>query len=320
LSDDGEAENQEDPGYQTYLQPAAGPPARDEPPRQPAVEPPPQPPPEPASSGDDSEEAAVYKTYVQPVRVPPVVPATPPSTPPTPEPVAEASPPPISHEAPPESASPAPEEPATPVPAAGATSAWADFKNFEFRSPGQTSRRRRVLVRVAAAVVAAVALALAYPLVNPFGSSSGSALTQYLQRFQPIALRADQDRRSVQAAVNTVRSNPKRRAVAARRLVRANRDRQGLIQRLAGLGPAPGAARPLPGRLTRLLRVQVETGRVWQRWMQRHPFVYLKQDAATRSRVQGLLREQQASKGSFTRLYAQLMRTANLPLQTAASS
>ncbi|MDP9257255.1 MAG: hypothetical protein M3Q31_11950 [Actinomycetota bacterium] len=150
--------------------------------------------------------------------------------------------------------------------------------------------------------------------MDPFGSSSPSALTQYLQRFQPIALRADQDRKSVQAAVNAVRSNPKSRTAAARRLVSANRDREALLQRLAGLGPAPAAARALPGRLTRLLRIQVATGRVWQRWMQHRPFVYLKHDAATRSRVQALLRSQQSSKESFTQLYARLMRGANLPL------
>jgi hypothetical protein len=72
----------------------------------------------------------------------------------------------------------------------------------------------------------------------------------------------------------------------------------------------------LPGRLTRLLRIQIETARVWQRWMQHHPFVYLKNDRGTRTRVQALLASQQASKGSFTRLYTQLMRTAKLPLGT----
>jgi hypothetical protein len=165
-----------------------------------------------------------------------------------------------------------------------------------------------------AAVAAAAVLAIAYPLANPFGSSSPSALKTYLQRFQPIALGADQDRRSVQQAVNAVRKNPKTRTAAAQRLVRANSDRQALIRRIAGLGPAPGAARALPGRLTRLLQIQVETGRVWQRWMQRRPFRYLKHDAATRNRIRTLLRSQQASKGSFTRLYTQLMRAAGLPL------
>jgi hypothetical protein len=319
LSDDGAAENQEDAGYRTYMQPSPAPQAG-EPPPQPAAEPPPQPPPEPASEpvssdDDDPEEAAVYKTYVQPLRVPsPRVEATPPAPEPENEPIAAASPPPLPQEAPPQLASPPSRAPEAPPPVAAPRSAWADFKNFEFRKPGHTSGRRRLLKRAATAVVVAVALALAYPLVNPFGSSSASSLTQYLQRFRPIALRADQDRRSVQSAVNAVRSNPKSRTGGARRLLSANNDREVLIQRLAGLGPAPGVARALPGRLTRLLRIQVETGRVWQRWMQHRPFVYLKHDPATRNRVQGLLRSQQSSKGSFTQLYARLMRAANLPL------
>ena len=265
-------------------------------------------------SDDENHEEAVYKTYLQPLRVPPPR-VEPPPPPPEPESetVAAASPVPP----PPEAASPAPPAPQKPPPDAAARHARDDFKNFEVRTPGQTSGRRRLLRRATAAVVAAVALALAYPLVDPFGSSSGSSLTQYLQRFQPIALRADQDRKSVQAAVNAVRRNPKTRTAAARRLVSANNDRAALIRRLAALGPAPAAARALPGRLTRLLQIQVETGRVWQRWMQHRPFVYLKHDAATRHRVQALLSSQQSSKGSFTRLYARLMRGAKLPLGTA---
>ena len=268
-------------------------------------------------SDDENHEEAVYKTYLQPLRVPPsrVEPPPPPAEPES-DPVAAASPPPPP-EAPPQQASPAPPAPQKPPSDAAARRAGDDFKNFEFRAPGQTSGRRRLLRRATAAVVAAVALALAYPLVNPFGSSSGSSLTQYLQRFQPIALRADQDRKSVQAAVNAVRRNPKTRTAAARRLVSANNDRAALIRRLAALGPAPAAARALPGRLTRLLQIQVETGRVWQRWMQHRPFVYLKHDAATRHRVQALLSSQQSSKGSFTRLYARLMRGADLPLGNA---
>ena len=168
-------------------------------------------------SDDENHEEAVYKTYLQPVRVPPPR-VEPPPPPPEPEsdPVAAASPAPPPPEAPPQAASPAPPAPQKPPPDAAARHARDDFKNFEFRTPGQTSGRRRLLRRAAVAVVAAVALALAYPLVNPFGSSSGSSLTQYLQRFQPIALRADQDRKSVQAAVNAVRRNPKTRTAAAR--------------------------------------------------------------------------------------------------------
>jgi hypothetical protein len=310
LSGDGDAENQEDPGYRTYMQPSSVPPGDVDPPRQPAVDPSPQPPAEPALPHDDDlEEAAVYKTYLQPLRVPPA-PVESPPPPPEPEPVAAPSPQPPPQEA----ESPPPRAPEKPPPPVAPAASRTDFKDFKFRSRGQAGRPRRVLARVGATIVVAVGLALAYPLVNPFGSSSGSSLTQYLQRFQPIAARADQDRRSVQSAVNAVRRNPKSRKAAARRLAGANRDREALIRRLAALGPAPGAARALPGRLTRLLQSQVETGRVWQRWMVHHPFVYLKHDAATRNRIQSLLRSQQASKGSFTRLYAQLTRGVNLPL------
>ena len=270
------------------------------------------------ASEDEDHEEAIYKTYVQPVRVPTPRPEPTPAPPePESEPVAAASPPPPVQEAPPQPASPPPRTPEAPPHVAAPRSAWADFKNFEFRTPGQTSGRRRLLVRLGAAAAVAVALALAYPIVDPFGSSSPSALTQYLQRFQPIALRADRDRKDVQAAVNAVRSNPKSRTSAARRLVTANKDREALIQQIASLGPPPAAARALPDRLTRLLRIQIATGRVWQRWMQHRPFVYLKHDAATRSRVQALLHSQQSSKGSFTRLYARLMRGANLPLGSA---
>ena len=137
---------------------------------------------------------------------------------------------------------------------------------------------------------------------------------------QPIALRAGQDRRSVQAAVNAVRGNPKTRVAAARRLAAANSDREALIRRLASLGPGPGSASALPARLTRLLRVQIQTGRVWQRWMVHKPFVYLKHDRGDANReIATLLRSQQASKGSFTRLYAQLARDAAIPLPSAAA-
>lgn len=314
MSHDGEDENQEDPGYKTYLEPLRVPPAPAEPqppPTEPASEPPSD---EGEGEGEgegEDQEAPVYKTYVQPLRVP-ATRAEPPPTPPEPrsEPVAEPIPPP--RPAPPEPGSRPDRAPQSPPPPIPPLPARADFENFEFRKPGQASRRRRVFGRTGAAVAVAVMLALAYPLVNPFGSSSRSSLTQYLQRFQPIALRADQDRRSVQAAVNAVRRNPKSRTAAARRLVSANKDRQTLIRRLAGLGPAPGPARALPGRLARLLRSQVETARVWQRWMLHRPFVYLKHDRGTRNRIQALLASQQASKGSFTRLYAQLMRGAGL--------
>jgi hypothetical protein len=273
-----------------------------------------------SGNGEDEErEEAVYKTYVQPLRVPPP-PAEPPAAPPEPErePGAAASPPPLPQDAPPEPAGPATRAPETPPPGAAPRPAGDGVKDFEFRTAREKSGRRRVLARAVTAIVAAVGLALAYPLVDPFGSSTPSSLTRYLQRFQPIALRADQDRRSVQEAVKAARSNPKGRAAAARRLVRANRDRELLIRRLTVLGAAPGVARPLPGRLTRLLRIQIATGRVWQRWMQHRPFVYLTHDAATRNRVQALLHSQQASKGSFTRLYGQLMRAAKLPLGSAA--
>jgi hypothetical protein len=257
----------------------------------------------------EHEEEAVYKTYLQPLRVPPAR-VEEPAPPAEPEPVAAPSPQPPAQEA----ESPPPKAPEKPAPAVAPAPSRGDFKDFKFRSGGQARRGRRLFGRVAAAIAVAVGLALAYPLVNPFGSSSPSSLTQYLRGFQPIAARADQDRRSVQSAVNAVRRNPKGRKAAARRLAGANRDRELLIQRIAALGPAPGAARALPGRLTRLLQSQVATGRVWQRWMVHHPFVYLKHDAATRNRIQSLLRSQQASKGSFTRLYAQLTRGANLPL------
>ena len=270
-----------------------------------------------SGNGEDEDAEAVYKTYVQPMRVP--VPGAPPPAAPEPavEPPAPATPPPPPQEA-------APEPPRAPPPAAEQPARAAPPKpageDFEFRAPGHRGAGSRMFKRVAAAVVLAVGLALAYAAVNPFGSSSPSSLTQYLTRFQPIAQRADRDRQEVQAAVNAVRRNPKGRAAAARRLVRANDDRAALIRQLAALGPAPGLARPLPGRLTRLLRIQAETGRVWQRWMRHHPFVYLKNDAGTRNRVQALLASQQASKGAFTRLYTQLTRGAGLPLGASAGS
>ncbi len=262
---------------------------------------------------DEDHEAAIYKTYVQPLRAPNAPPPPPPA--PVIEVPAPASPPP--QETSPEPPSPPPRASEPPAPVAPPRPAGEDF---EFRKPGHKSVGSRALKRAAAAVVLAVGLALAYSVVNPFGSSSSSSLTQYLRHFQPIALRADRDRQDVQAAVNAVRSNPKGRAAAARRLVSANNDRALLIQQLAALEPAPGVARSLPARLTRLLRIQVETARVWQRWMQHHPFVYLKNDSGTRNRVQALLASQQASKGSFTRLYTQLMRGAGLPLRPPAGS
>ena len=113
----------------------------------------------------------------------------------------------------------------------------------------------------------------------------------------------------MQSAVNAVRHNPKGRKAAARRLASANRDRVALIQRIAALGPAPGAARALPGRLTRLLQSQVQTGRVWQQWMLHRPFVYLKHDAGTRHRIQALLQVTAGVQGiASPRLYSQLTR------------
>jgi hypothetical protein len=335
LSDDGERELHEDPIYKTYVQPVRVPPPRAEPAPQapephsePATTPSGEPPPQEAAREPEPDpelhEDPVYKTYVQPVRVPPqrLEPA-----PQAPDPPSELATTP-SGEPPPQDAAREPEHdrprpPEKPPPeslVAPAPPRRSHFKDYEFRTPEQVRRRRRIRLRIVATIAVAIVLALAYPLVNPFGSSSRSSLAPYLQRFQPIALRADQDRRSVEAAVNAVRSNPKSRKAAARRLVRANSDRQALIRQLAGLGPAPTAGRALPGRLTQLLRAQVETGRVWLRWMQHRPFVYLKNDAATRNRIQALLKSQQASKGSFTRLYAQLMRAAGLPLTKSARS
>jgi hypothetical protein len=311
VSGDSEDDDREEAVYKTYLQPLRVPDP------EPAAGPAPPPPdPDPAviaqpeatplpGLGDD-EEAALYKTYVAPIRVPvPRAEPAPPPPPPAPEPAAVTSPEPLPQE--PRSA--APKAADVPPPAA------KPVKDFEFRR-GQARRGRRVLVRALGAVVVAVGLALAYPLVHPFGSSSspGKSLTQYLGRVQPIVQRAAADRKSVQAAVNAVRRNPKGRKSAERQLVRANNDRLALIGRLNALGSAPRVAGALPARLTSLLRGQIQTARVWQRWMGRRTFVYLKDDAATRNRVQSLLRSQQASKGAFTRLYAQLMRAAGLPL------
>jgi hypothetical protein len=262
-----------------------------------------------SGDSDDQDHEALYKTYVQPLRVP-TWRAKPAPPPPEPEPAAATSP---------EPAPPEPETERGPPKAADARPSVAPpaapAKDFEFRTAAQAKRRSRVLVRAVGAIVVAVGLALAYPIVHPFGSSSsGSSLTQYLGRVQPLVQRAATDRKSVQAAVNAVRSNPKGRKSAERRLVRANSDRQALIRELNALGTAPLLARALPARLTSLLRSQIQTAQVWQRWMARSPFVYLKHDAATRSRIQALLHSQQASKGAFTRLYAQLTRAAGLPL------
>jgi hypothetical protein len=262
---------------------------------------------------EDREEEALYKTYVQPLRVPSLRadPASPPRLP-VPEPAAVAAPDPLPPEPPPEPESSRPKAAAVAPPVA------PPAKDFEFRK-AQAKRRSRVLKRAAGAIVIAVGLALAYPIVHPFGSSSsGRSLTQYLGRVQPLVQRATADRKSVQAAVNAVRRNPKGRTRAERQLVRANSDRQALIREVNALGTAPRLAGALPARLTSLLRGQIQTARVWQRWMGRHPFRYLKDDAATRNRVQALLHSQQASKGAFTRLYAQLMRAAGLPLAGGA--
>jgi hypothetical protein len=270
-------------------------------------------------SDDDDHEEPVYKTYVHPLRAP-LARVEPAPQPPEPvsEPVATTTPPPAPQAAPPEPQSAPPPPPASPPAVVPPVPHRSEFKNFEFRKAGLPSGRRRLGARVGAAIVVAVGLALAYPIVNPFGSSSGASLTRYLGRVQPIVSRAAQDRRSVQSAVNAVRSNPKGRTGAARQLGAANRDRQALIQKVASLGSAPGAASALPARLTRLLQIQIQTGRVWQRWMLQHPFKYLKHDAATRGRIQSLLASQQASKGAFTRLYAQLIRDAGLPLTSLA--
>lgn len=329
MSDDSEHEFHDDPIYKTYVQPVRAPPPRVEPapqapdpnsesPTETSGEPPPHEVAREPEREHELVEEPIYKTYVQPVRVPPPrvepAPQAPdPTSEPATAPSAETPPQEAAREPEPQRPQP-PEEPpreslaapAAPAPARG------HFKDYEFRTPAQRSRRRRIRMRVLAATGIAAVLALAYPLVDPFGSSSGSSLTRYLQSFQPIAVSADQDRRSVEAAVNAVRSNPKGRKAAAQRLLGAQADRQALIRRIAALGPAPGAARELPGRLTRLLQIQVQTGRVWQEWMQHRPFVYLKNDAATRNRTQALLKSQQASKGSFSRLYSQLMRTAGL--------
>ena len=261
-------------------------------------------------SEDKDHEGALYKTYVQPLRVP-VWRAQPAPPPPEAEPAAATSPEPVTQE-------PLPQPESNPPTAAAVPPSVAppapQARDFEFRTPAQAKRRSRVGVRAVGVIVVAVGLALSYPIVHPFGSSSGSSLTQYLGRVQPLVQRATADRKSVQAAVNAVRGNPKGRKNAERRLVGANRDRQALIRELNALGTAPIVARALPARLTSLLRSQIQTARVWQRWMGRHPFVYLKHDAATRSRIQALLHSQQASKGAFTRLYVQLMRAAGLPL------
>ncbi len=244
---------------------------------------------------------------MKPIRVP--VPRAEPAPPPPP-PAPDPEPPAVTSPEPP------PEEPRSAArPAAEAPPPAAKpVKDFEFRK-GQAKRGRKVLVRALGAVVVAVGLALAYPIVHPFGSSSsaGKSLTQYLGRVQPIVQRAATDRKSVQAAVNAVRRNPKGRKSAERQLVRANNDRLALIGRLNALGKGPRVASALPARLTSLLRGQIQTARVWQRWMGRKKFVYLKDDAATRNRVQALLQSQQASKGAFTRLYSTLLRAANLP-------
>jgi hypothetical protein len=264
-------------------------------------------------SEDQDREEALYKTYVQPLRTPAwrADPAPPPAAP---EPAAVAIPEPLPQEPPAEPESSPPKAAAVPPPAA------PPAKDFEFRKAAQAKRRSRVLVRGVSAIVIAVGLALAYPIVHPFGSSSsGTSLTQYLGRVQPIVQRAAADRKSVQAAVNAVRRNPKGRKSAERQLVRANSDRLALISRLNALGTAPRVASALPARLTSLLRGQIQTARVWQRWMGRRKFVYLKDDAATRNGVQALLHSQQASKGAFTRLYAQLMRAAGLPLAGGVS-
>jgi hypothetical protein len=263
-------------------------------------------------SGDseDKDHEALYKTYVQPLRVP-AWRAKPDPPPPEPEPAAATSPEPVPQEPPPTPESGVPK--AADVPPAAAPPA-PPAKDFEFRKVGEAKRGGHVRMRAVGAIVVAVGLALAYPIVHPFGSSSGSSLTQYLGRVQPLVQRAAVDRRSVQAAVSAVRSNPTSRTSAERRLVGVNRDRQALIRQLNALGTAPGVARALPARLASLLRSQIQTARVWQRWMGHHPFVYLKHDAATRSRIQALLHSQQASKGAFTRLYLQLTRAAGLSL------
>jgi hypothetical protein len=257
---------------------------------------------------EDREEEALYKTYVQPLRVPSSRPdpAPPPPAPePAPAPVADPAPPPPERERNPPKAADVPPPVAAPARPA---------KDFEFRKAAHAKRRNRLLVRALGAIVVAIAGVVAYPIVHPFGSSSGSSLTRYLGQVQPLVQRSTADRKSVQAAVNAVRRNPKSAKSAERQLLRANSDRQALIRQLDSLGTPPRVARALPARFKSLLGGQIQTARVWQRWMGRHPFVYLKNDATTRNRVESLLQSQQSSKGAFTRLYAQLMRAAGLPL------
>ena len=304
MSDDSEREFNEEPVYKTYAEPIRVPPPRAEPApaapdpaSEPAAPPSEEPPPHEVAREPEREqelvEEPVYKTYVQPIRVPP------PRAEPAPQAPAAASEP-----------AAAPRCGAAPARGSAGAGAPAPATAGGNACPRASSRRRR---RARASRTTSSARPRSAPAGgasacgpwwrsrwepcsrSPIRSSTrsarrpGSSVTRYLTSFQPIAVSADQDRRSVESAVNAVRRNPKGRQAAAQRLIGAQADRQALIRRITALGPAPGAARALPGRLTQLLRIQLETGRVWLRWMQRRPFKYLKNDAATRNRTQALL-------------------------------